>query len=93
MMITWDDAKRQENLRKHGFDFVGCDTVFDHPVVAWEDDREAYGEQRINVLGFLNGDLVHLTYTERGDDVHVISLRKVEKHEIRRYRAALAKDR
>lgn len=67
--------------------------MFDHPVVAWDDDREAYGERRINVLGFLNGDLVHLTYTERGDDVHAISLRKAEKHEIRRYRAALAKDR
>ena len=92
-MVTWDEAKRQENLRKHGFDLVGCDAGFDHPVVAWEDDREAYGEQRINVLAFLNGDLVHLTYTERGDDVHAISLRKAEKHEIRRYRTALAKDR
>lgn len=93
MMMTWDEAKRQENLRKHGLDFVGCDAVFDHPVVAWEDDREGYGEQRINLLGFLSGDWVHLTYTERGDDLHAISLRKAEKHEIRRYRAALSKDR
>jgi uncharacterized protein len=46
--VTWDEAKRQENLRKHGLDWVGCDAVFDHPVVAWEDDREAYGEQRLN---------------------------------------------
>jgi len=35
-------------------------------------------------LSFLNGVVVHLTYTERGDDLHVISLRKAaEKHEIR----------
>ena len=92
-MITFDDAKRQANLKKHGFDFVGCEAVFDHPVVTWEDDREEYGEQRINLLGFLNGRLVHLTYVERGDEFHAISLRKAEKHEIRRYRAALAKDR
>ena len=92
-MMTWDEAKRQENLRKQEIDFAGGEAVFDHPVVAWEDDREGYGEQRINVLGFLNGDLVHLTYTERGDDLHAISLRRAEKHEIRRYRAALSKDR
>ena len=26
-----------------------------------------------------------MTYTERGDEPHIISLRKAEKHEIRRY--------
>lgn len=30
-----------------------------------------------------NGIVVDLTYTERQDDLHVISLRKAEKHEIR----------
>ena len=33
----------------------------------------------------LNGIVVQMTYTERGDEPHVISLRKAEKHEIRRY--------
>ena len=92
-MITFDDAKRQANLKKHGFDFVGCEAVFDHPVVTWEDDREEYGEQRINLLGFLNGRLVHLTYVEDGDEFRAISLRKAEKYEIKRYRAAFSKDR
>ena len=92
-MITFDDAKRQANLKKHGFDFVGCEAVFDHPVVTWEDDREEYGEQRINLLGFLNGRLVHLTYVEDGDEFRAISFRKAEKHEIKRYRAAFSKDR
>ncbi len=59
--------------------------MFDGPVVTWEDDRETYGEQRINLLGWLNGIVVHMTYTERGDDLQVISLRKAKKHEIRRY--------
>jgi len=53
-------------------------------------DREAYGELRINLLGFLNGIVVQLTYTERGDDLHVISLRKAEKHEIRLFAQWLA---
>jgi uncharacterized DUF497 family protein len=89
-MITWDESKRQSNLRDHHLDFVGCDAVFDAPVFTWNDDREAYGELRINLLGWLNGVVVHMTYTERGDDLHVISLRKAEKHEIRHYIAAIS---
>ena len=90
-MITWHENKRQRNIREHGLDFVGCDAVFDSPVVAWDDDRKAYGELRINLLGFLNGVVVHLTYTERGDDLHIISLRKAEKHEIRYFAQELSK--
>ena len=82
-MPTRDERKRQSNLKNHGLDFLGCEAVFDGPVVTWDDDRVAYGELRINLLDWLNGMVVHLTYTERQDDLHVISLRKAEKHEIR----------
>ena len=37
------------------------------------------------MLGWLDGIVVHMTYTERGDEPHIISLRKAVKHEIRRY--------
>jgi hypothetical protein len=90
-MITWNEAKRKSNLRRHGLDFVGCEAMFDGPVVSWEDVREAYGEARINALGFLGGIVVHMTYTERGDDLHVISLRKAEKHEIKRFAQGLSR--
>jgi hypothetical protein len=66
-------------------DFAGCEEVFDAPVVTAEDSRAAYGEQRINLLGWLHGRVVHLTYTERGEDLHVISLREASKHEARHY--------
>lgn len=62
-MITGDESKRQENLRKHEMDFVGCEAVFDHPVATQEDSRDAYGKQRINLIGWLRGQWVHLTYT------------------------------
>ena len=90
-MITWDETKRLRNLKYHGLDFIGCEAVFDGPVIAWDDHRESYGELRINLLGFLNGMVVHMTYTERGNDVHVISLRKAEKHEIKRYAKGLSR--
>lgn len=82
-MITWDPEKRRRNLRAHGMDLADSAAVFDGPVVTWDDTRERYGELRTNLLGFLNGTVVHLTYTERGEYLHVISLRKAEKHEIR----------
>ena len=90
-MATWDESKRQRNIKIHGLDFVGCEAVFENPVVAWDDDRKAYGEQRINLLGWLNGTVVHMTYTERGDDLHIISLRKAAKHEIRYFIAQISR--
>ena len=84
-MPTWDEPKRVRNIRDRKLDFVGCEAVFDGPVVTWEDARVAYAEQWINLLGWLNGIVVHMTYTERSDEPHIISLRKAEKHEIRRY--------
>ena len=79
-MVTWDESKRRRNIKDHGFDFLGCERVFDDPVITREDDRLAYGEQRINLIGLLAGQVIHLTYTERGDDMHVISLRRATRH-------------
>lgn len=84
-MPTWDESKRKVNLRKHGHDFPGCEAIFDGPVYVYEDAREAYGELRLCAVGWLRGLVMHLTYTERDEDFHVISLREAEKHEIRRY--------
>lgn len=84
-MPTWDNSKRRENIRKHGYDFPGCERVFDGPVWVYEDKRLAYGEFRLCAVGWLDGKVMHMTYTERGDDFHVISLREAEKYEVNRF--------
>jgi uncharacterized DUF497 family protein len=84
-VVTWDEQKRHANLRDHGLDFEGCEAVFDNPVITAEDSRAAYGEQRIHLLGWLHEQVVHMTYTEREDSLHVISLRKATKHETRTF--------
>lgn len=84
-MITWDDTKRRANMAKHGLDFVGAEAVFDGPVMTEEDARLAYGEPRTNLIGLLHGSVVFMTYTERGDDLHIISLRPATRHEAQRY--------
>jgi uncharacterized protein len=89
-MVTWDADKLSANILKHGLGFEGAIAVFDHPVVAWEDDRESYGELRINLLGWLNGKMIHVTYTERDDAMHIISLREAENYEIKRYLKSLS---
>ena len=84
-MVAWDESKRQINVKQQALDFPGSENVFDGPVVRQENDRKAYGEMRINLLGLLFGQVVHKTYTERGDEIHVIALRKASTHETRYY--------
>ena len=85
-MLTWDEAKRKKNIKKHGLDFAGCDAIWDHFTVTREDRRQDYGEARQVCFGLLTGEVVVMVYTERLRGPHVISLRKAEKHEARYYR-------
>ena len=62
--MSYDSAKRKLNLRKHGIDLAKCDVVFDEPMLTREDDREAYGEQRLVSLGWLNSRVVVLVWTD-----------------------------
>lgn len=90
-MITWDESKRRLNLKKHGIDFREADEIFDGPTVTAEDTRSAYGEQRLVMLGVLNGVVVSMTYTERNGDMRIISIRKALKHETRSYLSQISK--
>ena len=84
-MITWDEPKRRENLRKHGIDLADCEVVFDAPLATAEDDREAYGEQRLQSLGLFYGVVVFLVWVDRPAAPHLISVRKATRHEEQRY--------
>ena len=80
-MFTWDERKRESNLRKHGIDFRDAPRVLDGPLVTVEDTRANYGESRFVALGLLDGFVVSLAYTEQNDKVRIISIRKAMKHE------------
>jgi uncharacterized DUF497 family protein len=83
-MLTFDEAKRQSNLAKHGIDMGACASVFDHPMQTMEDDRSSYGEQRLCSLGWLDGTVVLMVWVER-ERPHIISCRKATQHETRIY--------
>jgi len=80
-VITWDEPKRRRNLRKHGFDFVDAEQVFEGVTYTYEDDRLAYGERRFVSLGLLGEIIVSIVHTEENDHIHVISMRKATKRE------------
>ncbi|KHD05857.1 hypothetical protein PN36_17825 [Candidatus Thiomargarita nelsonii] len=85
MYFEWDENKRQINLQKHGIDFIGVEEVFDGDTVTLEDKRLYYGEQRFVTLGMKLGRVVAVVYTERGDAIRIISIRKATKYEQRTY--------
>ena len=88
-MITYDESKRQLNLRKHGIDLAELEGAFDFPLVTTEDTRCAYGEQRLKSLAQWRGRVVVLIWTPRANHAHLISCRHADKHETRRYLAVL----
>ena len=82
MNFTWKSAKRISNLKKHGFDFADAERVFSGPTITVEDTRDYDGERRFNSTGFFGAAIVTICHTETEDEIHIISMRKAELHEI-----------
>jgi uncharacterized DUF497 family protein len=81
-VFEWDDEKEVVNLRNHGVSFHDAVTAFYDPLAVEEmDDREFYGEDRINMLGMCGDIMLHVTYTERESRIRIISARRAEKYE------------
>lgn len=80
--FDWDNPKAATNWRDHGVTFDQAVKAFRDPFAIEEiDDREDYGEERINLLGMCNGVILHVTYTERGERIRIISARRAQRHE------------
>jgi len=81
-LFEWDQVKADANSRNHGVTFDQAMKVFFDPfAVERIDDRVAYGEERINAVGRSDGILLHVTYTERGERVRIVSARRATRHE------------
>jgi uncharacterized protein len=81
----WDEDKRAANLRDHKIDFRTVHDFEWETAFLYVDDREDYGELRENAIGFIGPGLYVLTFTWRGERIRVISLRKAEKRDVRKY--------
>jgi hypothetical protein len=85
-VFVWDEAKRKSNLEKHGLDFVDAHLVYDDQDKCTYDSSRG-GECRLMDVAFavVRGRLLALVYTERGDDVRVISFRPASREERKQY--------
>ena len=85
MRLEWDEAKRAWTRRERGLDFAHADRVFDGAEITAEDDRDDYGEIRYETTGRLDGRLVIVVWTPRGDARRIISMRRCDIDERRGY--------
>jgi uncharacterized protein len=92
MKYEWDDAKNRKNATKHGLDFEDAEQVFAGPCVTFEDDRFAYGEERLITLGLLADRLVVIAHAPRDDGTRIISMRKGNRREQKVYKERLGAD-
>ena len=87
MQYEWDEKKNTTNRTKHGVDFsLAFQFEWDNAIV-FIDDRFAYGETRYCALGYIDVRLYHLVFTCRfaRDIIRIISLRKANQREVRKY--------
>jgi uncharacterized protein len=86
MEFDWNLAKCAKNITERGIDFADVVVAFADPgrkIAA--DTRKDYGEARYNMLAKVNGRVFHVTFTARGRTTWIISARKANKREQRRY--------
>ena len=86
-MIEFDPEKEAES--EHGLLFKLAAELFDGKFVEEEDHRFDYGEQRFKATGpvaALGGRFCVAIFTWRGERRRVISFRKANDREIKRYR-------
>ena len=83
--IEFDVNKDTINRRKHGLSLSDA-SLMDFDTASYEHDaRRAYGEDRFQAHGLINGRLHVLAFTMRGDVLRAISLRKANAREVKRY--------
>jgi uncharacterized protein len=85
MGITYDPQKCARNIRERGLSFEVAEGFEWNGAYVIGDTGKDYGERRFQALGEIGGRVYMLVFTPRGRDVHVISIRKANRREIRRY--------
>ena len=75
----------KEQAKEARYRFPNCREGVLGPYVIEFDDFDNNGELRCNAIGLVDGRLLFVTYTLRGDVVRIISARGAEPHEKRKY--------
>lgn len=82
MHFEWDLSKSRRNFEARGFGFDAAALIFEGPVIEWCDVRDTWGEARVLALGVLDGVVIAVIYTDRGNVRRIISARRARKKEM-----------
>ena len=89
MNVTFDPAKDAANLAKHGFSLLDAVGFEWETAVVWPDTRRDYGEARMAALGYIGLRIMSVVFVDRPPEQpterRIISLRKANTREVKRY--------
>jgi len=84
--FVWDDDKAARNWRDHGVSFEMAREAFaDAFAVEWVDAEQDRSEERYAMIGMVENRLLFVAYAMRGVRIRIISARKAEPYERRKY--------
>ncbi len=83
MRYEWDEAKRAETLLNRDIDFASMEYFDWDTAIHQPSDRD--DETRWSTIGLIGNRLYHVVWTERGQTIRIISLRKANAREVIRY--------
>ncbi|PCE26314.1 hypothetical protein BWP39_17495 [Paraburkholderia acidicola] len=92
MEITFDPAWRNPAFEEPALAFEDAALVFEGRTLDWVDDRFDYPEERIITVGHLADRIVIVIWIQRGEARHVISMRKANEREKKRFTKRLGQD-
>ncbi len=75
MAVTWTEAKRRKTLQERGLDFAHAGEIFAGLHATRPTHGGLTGETRYVTAGFLDGRMVVMVWTPRGEARHIISMR------------------
>lgn len=85
MMTEWDEKKRLSNIEKHGLDFADVKKLDWDNASVLEDTRYDYPEPRWWAFARWNGRLYFVAICLRGEKVRIISFRRANDREEKKY--------
>jgi uncharacterized DUF497 family protein len=85
VQFEFDPHKDQLNLHKHGVSLAFASELDWDAALLWVDNRRDYGEMRMLALAPRTAILHYVAFVDRGDVRRVISLRRANRREVRRY--------
>ena len=85
MKLIYDSAKNDSNIAKHGLSLAEAKLLEWDTALEWIDGRKNYGEERRIALAQMKHRLYYVVYVELKTGIRVISLRKANIREVKKY--------